>query len=519
MAIMTRNFVNPFFPSHADAVPVNVDTSFVGFGLIRIFCRLLSEPMAEFPETMKHDTPNGLATRRAALVVATLTSFMVPFVGSSVNIALPGIAKTFQMNAILLSWVATAYLVSAAIFLVPFGRGADIRGRKKVFAYGVLTFTIFSFLCGISVSAFMLILFRIFQGMGSAMIFSTGIAILTSVFPPQERGRVLGINVAAVYAGLSFGPLLGGFLTQHLTWRSVFLVNVPFGAIIIFLVHWKLRAEWAEAKGERFDIEGSFIYGLAIIAIMFGISRLPSGESLWLILFGILGIVAFVKWEKRTAYPVFNMNLFTRNRTFAFSCLAALIHYSATFAVTFLLSLYLQYVKGVSPQHAGLILIAQPCMMAVFSPLAGRLSDRVEPRIVASLGMGLTTLGLIPFIFLRKDSTVGIIVVSLLVLGFGYALFSSPNTNAIMGSVDKKFYGLASGSVGTMRMLGMTISMGIATMIFAVFIGRVRITPEYYAAFIKSVQAAFMIFSGLCFLGIFSSIARGPLRESSEKSA
>jgi EmrB/QacA subfamily drug resistance transporter len=442
---------------------------------------------------------------------------MVPFVGSSINIALPAIGTTFQMNAVLLSWVATSYLLSAAIFLVPFGRGADIYGRKKIFAYGILTFTIFSLLCGISISPFMLILFRIFQGTGSAMIFSTGIAILTSVFPPQERGKVLGINVAAVYAGLSFGPLLGGFLTQNLTWRSVFLINVPFGAIILWLVHWKLKPEWIEAKGERFDIEGAFIYALAVIAVMYGISRLPGGKSLWIILFGFLGIVAFVKWEKKVAYPVFNMKLFSQNRTFAFSCLAALIHYSATFAVTFLLSLYLQYVKDISPQQAGLILISQPCVMAIFSPLAGRLSDKIEPRTVASLGMALTTLGLIPFIFLRNDSTVGMIVGSLLVVGFGYALFSSPNTNAIMGSVDKKFYGLASGSVGTMRLLGMTISMGIATMIFNLFIGRVRITPEYYPAFIKSVQVTFIIFSILCFLGIFSSAARGPLREDPEK--
>ncbi|MBW1768952.1 MAG: MFS transporter [Deltaproteobacteria bacterium] len=474
--------------------------------------------MAKFTESKEQDSGNDLAIRRAALIVATLTSFMIPFVGSSINIALPAIGETFQMNAVLLSWVATSYLLSAAVFLVPFGRLADIYGRKKIFAYGIVTFTLSSFLSGISVSSLMLILFRIFHGMGSAMIFATGIAILTSVFPPEERGRALGINVAAVYIGLSLGPFLGGFLTQHMTWRSIFFVNVPVGMIIILLVHWKLKSEWAAAKGERFDMAGAFIYGLSLVAIMYGISRLPSGKSLWIILFGFLGIGAFVKWERRVEYPVFKMTLFSRNRIFAFSCLAALIHYSATFAVTFLLSLYLQYIKGLSPQLAGLILIAQPVMMAIFSPFAGRLSDKVEPRIIATLGMALTTLCLAPFIFLTKDSSVGFIVVNLLVLGFGYAFFSSPNTNAIMGSVDKRFYGLASGSVGTMRLLGMMISMGIATVIFTLFMGRVQIIPEYYPAFINSMKAAFMIFAILCFFGIFSSLARGRLRGSSRKS-
>jgi EmrB/QacA subfamily drug resistance transporter len=473
--------------------------------------------MAEFEESMKHSSKVKFTTKKVALVVVTLTSLLTPFVSSSINIALPAIGEAFQINAVLLSWVATSYLLAAAVFLVPFGRLADIQGRKKIFAYGVATFTLSSFLSGISTSAFMLIFFRLFQGIGSAMLFATGIAILTSVYPAEERGRILGINVAAVYTGLSLGPLLGGFLTQYLTWRSVFLINVPVGVITILLVYWKLKGEWAPAKGERFDIEGSCIYGLALITIMYGISRLPDSKSLWIIILGFLGIGGFFKWEGKVEYPVLNMTLFTKNRIFAFSCLAALIHYSATFAVAFLLSLYLQYIKGLSPQWAGLILIAQPVMMVVLSPFAGRLSDKIEPRIVSSLGMTITTLGLVPFIFLTKSSTVGFIAASLLVLGFGFALFISPNTNAIMGSVDHRFYGLASGSVGTMRLLGMMVSMGITTVIFTLFMGRIQVVPKYYPDFIRGVQVSFVIFAALCFFGIFSSMARGRLRVNSRK--
>ncbi|MBW1717425.1 MAG: MFS transporter [Deltaproteobacteria bacterium] len=442
--------------------------------------------------------------KRSALVVATLSAFITPFMGSAVQIALPSIEREFGIDAIVLTWIATSYLLAAAISLVPFGRLADIHGRKRIFTYGMVIFTISSFLSAISISAPMLILFRILQGVGSSMVFATGIAILTSVFPPQERGKVLGTNVAAVYIGLSFGPFLGGFLTQHFTWRSIFLVTVPLGLI--------LKGEWAEARGEKFDLPGSLIYGLGIVAIMYGISLLPGLRSLWFIVCGFLSIVAFVTWETRVENPVFDLDLFKTNRVFALSNLAALISYSATFAVAFLLSLYLQHIKGMSPQSAGLVLISQPVIQAIFSPFAGRLSDRVEPRIIASIGMGLTTFGLVLFIFLNGNSTLEFLVARLILLGFGFALFASPNTNAIMGSVEKRFYGVASGSVGTMRLLGMMISMGVATMIFALFIGRVQITTEYYPMFLKSMRAAFIVFSLLCFGGIFASLVRGRVR-------
>jgi EmrB/QacA subfamily drug resistance transporter len=454
---------------------------------------------------------SDVGLRRAALTIATVTSFMTPFMGSSINIALPAIEADFQMDALVLTWVATSYLLAAAVSLVPFGRLADIYGRKRIFSFGIVIFTIASFLCAVAFSSTSLIVFRVIQGIGSAMIFATGIAILTSVFPHRERGKVLGINVAAVYVGLSAGPFLGGFLTQHFSWRSVFLVNVPMGVIIIALLVWKLKEEWREAKGERFDLMGSIIYALGIVGIMYGISLLPAPEGAWLILAGVVAIAVFAKWEIKTSSPVFQMRFFTTNRVFTYSSLAALINYSATFAITFLLSLYLQHIKGLSPQNAGLLLVAQPIVMAAFSPLAGRLSDRIEPRIVASVGMALTTVALMLFTTLDQSASLIFIVARLVLLGFGLALFSSPNTNAIMGSVEKKFYGIASGTVGTMRLLGMVISMGIATLVFALFLGRVQISADSHPAFLQSLKTAFLIFSVLCFAGIFASLVRGRL--------
>ncbi len=455
---------------------------------------------------------NDSAAKLSALIIASISSFLTPFMISSVNIALPAIGKEFKTDAVLLSWVATSYLLAAAVSLVPFGKLADIYGRKKIFLSGQIIVTGTSLLAALAVSAPMLIIFRIFQGVGGAMIFATSIAILTSVYPPQERGRVLGIAVAAVYIGLSCGPFFGGWLTQHFSWRSIFLINIPLGLSIIWLVLWKLKGEWIGAAGDKFDLTGSVIYGAAIVAIMYGITIIPALASIWIILAGILALAGFVKWETKVRYPVFEVKLFIENRTFAFSCLAALINYCATFAVAFLLSLYLQYIKGLSPQGAGVVLIAQPIVMAVFSPLAGKLSDRIEPRVIASLGMALTTLGLILLALITPNTTLLYIVISLMVLGFGFALFSSPNMNAIMSSVAKKYYGIASGSVGTMRVLGQMLSMGIATLVFALFIGRAEIVPDLDPELIKSIKIAFIIFSGLCAAGIFFSLSRGDLR-------
>ena len=452
------------------------------------------------------------AEKNSALLVATLASFLTPFMTSAVNIALPSIGKEFSLNAILLSWVPTSYILAAATFLVPFGRLADIYGRKRIFTYGIFVFSISSFLCAVSSSATALITFRVLQGFGSAMIFGTAVAIVTSVFPVGERGRVLGINVAAVYLGLSVGPFLGGVLTQHLGWRSIFLVNVPLGLIIIVLLYWKLRGEWCEAKGERFDFRGSLLYGLTVISIMYGFSLLPSIGGAGLLFLGGICILFFILWEIRQRHPVLDLNLIRNNPVFAFSNLAALINYSATSAVAFLLSLYLQYIRKLSPQDAGLILLFQPAVMTIFSPLAGRLSDRVEPRIVASTGMGFTAVSLFFLSFLNANTSTVFIIVNLALLGFGFALFSSPNTNAIMSSMEKKFYGIASGTLATMRLTGQMLSLGIAMLIFALYIGRVQITPEYYPFFLRSVKIAFTIFAVLCLGGIFASLARGKVR-------
>jgi MFS family permease len=319
----------------------------------------------------------------------------------------------------------------------------------------------------------------------------------------------LGINAAAVYIGLSTGPLIGGFLTATLGWRSIFLFTGFMGLIILMCVFWKLKSEWAEAKGEKLDYPGSIIFSLSLLAMMYGLSALPGFVGIWLILAGIIGLAVFVVLEHRVKYPVLNLSLFRNNIGFTFSNLAALINYSATFAVGFLLSLYLQYIKGFDVEHAGLILIAQPVLMVICSPIAGSLSDKIQPRVVASIGMGLTTCGLIFLTLLDNNSSVIYVLVSQVILGLGFGFFSSPNTNAVMSSLERKYYGVGSGILGTTRLVGQTMSMGVVLLLFALNIGQVQITPESYPLFLKSMRMAFTISAALCFIGIFASIARG----------
>ncbi len=449
-----------------------------------------------------------LSNRKPVLLVTTLGSFLIAFTGSSIHIALPSIGKEFAMDAILLGWVTSSYLLTLAILQIPFGRIADISGRKRLFLYGSITYAFASLLAAMAMSPFFLILTRVIQGIGGAMIFTTALAIVTSIFPAEERGKVLGINVAAVYGGLSCGPFFGGLLTHSLGWRSVFLINIPLGLPVIFLTLWKVKGDWTEAKGEAFDFPGAGLYGMALVSLMVGLSQLPAIKGACLIGLSALGFFVFAKWEMRSKSPIFNIDLFRKNKGFAFSNLAALINYSATFAVTFLLSLYLQFIKGFNPQQAGLILLSQPVVQTIFSPFAGRLSDRMEPHIVASIGMAISAVGLLLFAFLGERTGIVLIIGNLVLLGFGFALFSSPNTNAVMRSVEKRFYGVASGILGTMRTTGMTFSMGMTMLIFSLCMGRSQMTPASYPQFIRSARIAFVVFTVLCLGGTLASLWR-----------
>jgi EmrB/QacA subfamily drug resistance transporter len=454
--------------------------------------------------------PGGTANKNVILVVATLTAFILPFLVASVNVALPTMGREFGMEAVVMSWVGTVYFLSVAMFQVPFGRLSDIVGRRRLFIVGLVISTLSCFFGGLANSVPLLMASRALQGIGSGMTFNNSIAILTSVFPAQERGRALGISMAGTYAGLSIGPLLGGLLTEYLGWRSIFYTAGILNILLMLLVFPVLKVEWREARGEKFDLVGSITYSISIALFMYGFSSLPGLTGLVLFVLGLIGMFIFVRLETRTASPVFHTDLFRRNRVFFFSNLAVLITYMSTFAVTFLLSLYLQYIKAYTAEEAGLVLLASSLLMTVFAPISGRISDRVEPRLVATVGMALNCVALVLLIFLDGGTALWLIVVALLVYGVGIGLFASPNTNAVMGSVETKFLALASGTQGTMRTSGMMLSMGIMMILFSLYIGQAEITPDYYPQFLMSVRVGFIIFTLLGIVGVVAQLVARP---------
>lgn len=460
---------------------------------------------------MQQTREPATAQERTALLVATLTSFTGPFMISSVNVALPAIQSELGMDAVQLSWISTAYLLAVAVGLLPAGKIADIRGRERVFSAGLAVYCVGTGLAAFAGSAALLIALRVLQGLGAAMFVATGMAILTSVFPPERRGRVIGIYVSAVYVGLSMGPFIGGYITYYLGWRSIFLSMLPLGFFSLWLTLRNLKGEWCRDPEQQLDILGCSIYAASIMSVVYGATRLPSGVGVSLLITGFLGLAIFLVQQKHSIKPVFEVELFLENKGFAYSSYAALLNYAATFGVTFLLSLYLQYIKGMSPQSAGSILMAQPVVMALLSPMAGRLSDRVEPRILATAGMAISVVGVFLFSRLEPATPVELIVVNLIFLGTGFALFSSPNMSAMMGAVDKHQYGLASGLVATMRLLGQMLSMAIATVVLAILVGRVAIGPENYDRFLLSVKVVFLISSVLCLAGMYYSYSRGKM--------
>lgn len=447
--------------------------------------------------------------KRVLLVVASLASFLVPYTVSSLIVALPAISASFSIDAVMLGWVTSAYLLTAAICIVPFGRLADKYGRKRFFILGNVLFAAGSLLAAVSWSGSIIITARIIQALGGAMVFSTSIAIVTSVFPPGERGRAIGIITATVYAGLSLGPFIGGVLTYNIGWPGIFLVNIPLAILVIVLTVLYLPGEWMETSGRHFDLIGAILYSVMLFGGIYGLTLLPSGSGVFWILLGLGVLALFIWWEQRITEPMVEIVLFRKSPVFLFSNIAALINYAMVFAVGFLLSLYLQYNRGIDPQTTGLILIAQPVVQMIVSPVAGHLSDSIEPRILATVGMVCSTAGLGILMFLTPGTPLLVIIGGQVILGLGYGLFSSPNTNAIMSSVEVRYLGLASSMVSTMRAIGQMLSLAIAMLVFSAIIGSVPITPEVYPELQASVNIAFGIFFVIGLVGIAASYARG----------
>lgn len=449
------------------------------------------------------------------LTVNILANWLTAFMTTSINIALPSIQTEFHLGAVALGWLPLAYVLASAVFLLPFGKIGDRYGRRLVFLSGLIVFALSSLALVFAHSYLLLAGFRITQGVGAAMMFSTSMAMVTLAYPPQRRGWAMGLSVAAAYLGQTMGPLIGGIIVHNIGWRSLFLVTACLAFFNLALDFRLLgRAEWKEDRPVGFDWGGSALYAGALSAFLLGLSWLPLRQGLLLFAVGIAGLALFVWWETRAPSPIVVFSLFRHNRVFTFSSLTALISYSSVWAMTYLMSLYLQFIKGLNAQTAGLVLIVGVALQCLVSPFGGRISDRIEPRWVASGGMALCVMGLLLFSFLSADTPYWYIVLALSLLGLGYAFFSGPNQSSIMGSVERRFIGFASASIGTVRMVGMAVSIAAATLIMALIVGRHDIQPADYPRLLTAIRTTFALFAGLCTIGVIVSLARGNMPQS-----
>lgn len=441
-----------------------------------------------------------------------LNAFTTPLMLSAANVALPVISQDLKVNAVLLSWVPMAYLMASAMFVLVFGRLADMFGRKRIFLLGTSGVIVTSILAAISNSGEALVFARFLQGTCAAMLYATQIALVSSVFPPAERGRAIGLTVSTIYLGLTGGPLIGGYLIESFGWRAAFVFHIPLAIIVLLIGLWKVKGEWKADEPGLFDSKGALLYPVVIVLFCSAVSTLPESRAFIILILAIIGFWYFFRLQYRTAHPVFDVRLFYTNRVFTFSCIASLIMYTATFANVVLVSLYLQFLKGMPASTAGIIMMTQPLTMALFSPLAGRLSDRFEPRWISSCGMALTFIGLLLLSLLNAQSPIWYLCMALIMTGVGFGFFSSPNVNAIMGTVEKRFYGSATGAVATMRIVGQLASMILVTLIFALMIGTVEIESSNYLQLESSIKIIFLVAALLCLPGLSFSLNRGRMQ-------
>ena len=448
-----------------------------------------------------------MTEQKRILIAVMITSFIGPFMGSSVNIAVPAMAEDFNMMPDELTWAVTAFLIGSAAALLPFGRLADIKGRRRIYLQGLACICATTLVCAVVQNFLAFIFVRFLQGLSMSMIFGTSMALLVSCCGAENRVKTIGLSAACVYSGVSLGPFIGGFITDYLGWRMIFWLT-GIALLINFFLIFKVKTDWYGAKDKKFDYIGSIIYLVMIVLFLYGLSDWTRHEFVHYMPFiAFILFLLFIYEQKKVASPLVDLSIF-KNTVFTMSNIAALIHYSATFALGFVLSLYLQLVRGMDAFTAGGFLLIQPFIMTIVSPKAGALSDKFSSRLIASLGMGMMMIGLFAFSFLDKDTSFYLIGINLAFIGLGFGLFASPNNNAIMGAVEAKFYGVASSILAVMRLTGQAISMSLVTLLLSIFTAE-AIESNYVDILLHSFKYIFILFGFLCIIALFASLMRG----------
>ena len=438
------------------------------------------------------------------LLVCTILSFFTVFAVNAVMVVIPSIAAEFHMSNIVQNWVSIIFFLVVAVLSVPAGQISGKYGLKKVTILSIILFIVISIVNVYVTSSDQFLASRLILGISLSFINVTSMAMVVSAFEPHERGKALGIIITGVYIGLSLSPVLGGVLNYQLGWRSVILFGVPFLLVILILLLTKIDDEWITFDNIPIDLKGSVVYAIGMVFFIYGFTILNELLGVILTILGVVFLIIFALIELKQTHPVFDVRFF-KNRQFLSSNFASLCAYLATFAVTTILNYHLQYIKGLDSQTTGIILLVAPLCQVILAPIAGRLSDRYVPQILAACGMALGTISLILFSFLNYQTSLEFLIISMIVYGVGFGLFSPPNTNVIMGSVPPKDTSIASAAVSTMRTVGQAMSIGILTLVFAFVMGDVPIVEEYYPLLISSCQITCLICVVLCIASVFAS--------------
>ena len=435
------------------------------------------------------------------LIAIGMSTFMSALDTSVVNIVLPIITDSFASDIATVEWVVIIYLLIVSGLLLSFGRLGDIRGHRPIFLIGFSIFILSSALCGISPTVELLILFRGLQAIGAAMLAANSPAILTKSFPASQRGQALGLQATMTYLGLTVAPSLGGWLTDLVSWRAVFSINIPVGLFALGLAWLFIPADGDKKLREPFDFQGALLFLAGLVALLLALNQ---GSTLgWfsptiigLFVFAGIFIGLFIYIEKKRSNPLLDLSLFG-NRVFSASVVSAVFNYIAVFSILFLMPFYLLQGREFTPSQAGLILTIQPIVMAIIAPLSGSISDRIGTRIPSVLGMLVLTLGIFMMSRLGPATPIYQIAIVLAIVGLGTGTFISPNNSAIMGAAPLKRQGIAAGLLATARSTGMVLGIGLAGAIFTTLLG----DNAVYVAVSASLLAA----AGFAAVGTFFS--------------
>ena len=458
------------------------------------------------------------------LSVTTIGALMASIDSTIVILGLPEMMVKLHADLVQMIWVIMAYILVSTVFLLTFGRLADILGRVRMYNLGFLVFTIGSALCGFSNTAGQLIFFRLIQGSGAAMMVVNSVAIITEVFPANERGKALGLNAITFSFGGVAGPILGGLILTLADWRWIFFINVPVGVIGAIWGYRVLREMSIRKKGERFDVVGAISFSIALTALLIALTMgiqfsFTSTPIVLLFCLFMIGLGVFLWWERRAQNPVLDFSLF-RNRVYNFSVLSAMMQSLALFAVNFLIVFYLQGVLGYDPLKAALLLIPLPVMTSIVAPLGGNIADRIGARLPATLGLLIQGAALVWFMRLSPTTPYWQTAVGLGLMGFGGGLFYPPNTSAAMNASPKNRLGIASGTLATLRQAGMVTSFALALAVAAsslprdvmmqLFVGNnVTLGSAPMKAFVIGMHSAFLVSTVLVLVAAGISFVRG----------